>query len=337
MRSKPPQAAMDLTSIRYFVHVAEVGSITIAARDLRIAQPALTRRIQRLEDDSGAQLLLRLPRGVQLTAVGREFLEHCRRILREVALAEDSLAVNRSRPGGHVALGIPGTLTALIVPRLIERMRDRSPKLTLSVTEGTTPYLYDNLLAGRSDLAILNNPQSSRAIRLLPLTSETLVVVAPAQTGHTRRFFTLNELACTPVIVTKGIRAMVDEQIRAHGKRLIVDFEISSPEAIRRLLLQGIGPTIVPVSTFRDDIWAGRLAAFPMEDVNLHRMLSLCHVAEGATPAVQAVARIIQADILDLTSQGVFNSIPDRAGQAGAELAAKQQGNVNHQDAKTPR
>jgi LysR family transcriptional regulator, nitrogen assimilation regulatory protein len=323
MRTKPPSGAMDLTSIRYFVHVAEVGSITIAARDLRIAQPALTRRIQRLEDDSGSQLLLRLPRGVQLTAVGREFLEHCRRILREVALAEDSLAVNRNRPGGHVALGIPGTLTALIVPRLVEKIRDRTPKLTVSVTEGTTPYLYENLLSGRADLAILNNPPSSRAIRLLPLTSEALVVVAPASMAGSRRSFSLNELARTAVIVTKGIRAMVDEQIRTHGKRLTVDFEISSPEAIRRLLLQGIGPTIAPVSTFRDDIWAGRLAAFPMEDVNLHRMLALGHVAEGATPAVQTLARILQADVLDLASQGVFNSIPDRAGES-ASLKAKE-------------
>ena len=322
MRHKPPHGVMDLASIRYFVHVAEVGSITIAARDLRIAQPALTRRIQRLEDDSGSQLLLRLPRGVQLTPVGREFLEHCRRILREVALAEDSLAVNRSRSGGHVALGIPGTLTALIVPRLIERIRDRPPKLTLGVTEGTTPYLYENLLAGRSDLAILNNPPNSRAIRLVPLTSESLVVVAPVQPGSTRRFFTLNELARTPVIVTRGIRAMVDEQIRAHGKRLTVDFEISSPEAIRRLLLRGIGPTIVPVSTFRDDIWAGRLAAFPTEDVNLHRMLALGHVAEGVTPAVQAIARIIQADVLDLAAQGVFNSIPDRTREDAAAPAS---------------
>jgi LysR family nitrogen assimilation transcriptional regulator len=324
MRLKPPHGAMDLTSIRYFVHVAEVGSITVAARDLRIAQPALTRRIQRLEDESGSQLLLRLPRGVQLTAVGREFLEHCRRILREIALAEESLAASRSRPGGHVALGVPGTLIALIVPRLIDRMRDRTPKLTLSVTEGTTPFLYENLLAGRSDLAILNNPPSTRAIRLLPLTSEALVVVAPTRSAGSRRSYTLNELVRTPVIVTKGIRAMVDEQIRAHGKRLTVDFEISSPEAIRRLLLQGIGPTIVPVSTFRDDIWAGRLAAFPMEDVNLHRMLALGHVAEGATPPVQAVARIVRADILDLASQGIFNSIPDRTAGERSETARRQ-------------
>jgi len=313
---------MDLTSIRYFVHVAEVGSITIAARDLRIAQPALTRRIQRLEDGSGTQLLLRLPRGVQLTPAGREFVEHARRILREVALAEDSLAVNRSRPGGHVALGIPGTLTAMLVPRLIERIRGRTPKLTLSVTEGTTPYLYENLLAGRSDLAILNNPPNSRAIRLLPLTSESLVVVAPMQPGSARRFYTLGELARTPVIVTKGIRAMVDEQIRDHGKRLTVDFEISSPEAIRQLLLRGIGPTIIPVSTFRDDIWAGRFAAYPIQDVNLHRMLALGHIADGCSPSAQAVARLIQAEVIDLATQGVFNSIPEAAAKVTGNRAA---------------
>ena len=57
-----------------------------------------------------------------------------------------------------------------------------------------------------------------------------------------------------------------------------------------------------------------------MEDVNLHRMLALGHVAEGATPAVQTLARILQADVQDLASQGVFNSIPERGREGGALL-----------------
>jgi LysR family nitrogen assimilation transcriptional regulator len=306
---------MDLTSIRYFVHVADVGSITIAARDLRIAQPALTRRIHRLEEDCGAQLFLRLPRGVQLTAAGRELLEHCRRILAEIARAEESIAVNRIRPGGHVALGVPGTLTALMVPRLIERVRGRLPKLTLSIVEGATPFLYESLLAGRLDLTILNNPPNSPAIRLLPLTSESMVVVAPANSTGGRSFYTVAELARTPVIVTKGIREMVDAQIRAHGKRLTVQFEISSSEAIRRLLLDGIGPAIMTVSTFRDDIRAGRLSAFPLQDVNLHRILALGHLAKTPISPVHALAQLIQSEVANLAAEGVFNSIPSAAGK----------------------
>lgn len=305
-----PFHLLDLTSIRYFVHVAEVGSITTASRDLHVAQPALTRRIQRLEAGAGTPLFQRLPRGVQLTAAGRDLLEHCQRIMRDVALATESLAAQRNRPGGHVALGVPGTLTAMLVPLLVERIRERFPKLTLSVAEGTTPLLFEDLLAGRLDLAILNNPPNSPSLQLLPLTSETMVVISPRQPGS-RTSYTANEITRIPVIVTRGIRAMVDEQFRAHGKRLTVEYEISSPEAIRRLLYRGIGLTILPVSTFRDDIASGRLAAYPIRDVNLHRMLAIGHLAKPTLPAVRALAETIRNEVIGLASQGYFNTIPE--------------------------
>jgi LysR family nitrogen assimilation transcriptional regulator len=311
---------MDLTSIRYFVHVAEVGSITVASRDLHVAQPALTRRIQRLEAGAGTPLLLRLPRGVQLTAAGRDLVEHCRRILREVALADEALAMTRTRPGGHVALGVPGTLTAMLVPLLVERIRERFPKLTLSVAEGTTPMLFEDLLAGRLDLAILNNPPNARNVQLLPLTSETMVVVSPPQSSA-RQSYTVNEVTRSPVIVTRGIRAMVDEQFRAHGKQLTVEYEISSPEAIRRLLYRGIGMTILPVSTFRDDIASGQLAAYPIQDVNLHRMLAVGHLPEPALPAVRALAETIRGEVIGLATQGYFSTIPENGRRTGKRRA----------------
>jgi LysR family transcriptional regulator, nitrogen assimilation regulatory protein len=301
---------MDLTTIRYFVHVAEVGKITTALQDLHVAQPALTRRIQRLEAGAGTPLFLRLPRGVQLTAAGRDLLEHGRRILREIALADESLAMARTRPGGHVALGVPGTLTAMLVPLLVERIRERFPKLTLSVAEGTTPVLHEDLLAGRLDLAILNNPPNSHSVQLLPLTSETMVVVSPPQSGA-REFYTVNEVTRSPVIVTRGIRAMVDEQFRSHGRQLRVEYEISSPEAIRRLLFRGIGLTILPVSTFRDDIASGRLAAYPVRDVNLHRVLAVGYLAEAALPAVRALGETIRDEVIGLATQGYFSTIPE--------------------------
>src|ERR1700680_1050651 len=100
---------MDLKGLRYFVHVADVGSVSAAARDLGIVQPALSRHIQRIEDEAGVQLFSRLPRGMELTAAGREFVEHCRKICQLVALAKAALGTKGSLPGGQLALGIPGS------------------------------------------------------------------------------------------------------------------------------------------------------------------------------------------------------------------------------------
>ena len=94
---------MDLKGLRYFVHVADVGSVSAAARDLGIVQPALSRHIQRIEDEAGVQLFSRLPRGMELTAAGREFVEHCRQICQHVALAKTALGTKGSLSGGHLA------------------------------------------------------------------------------------------------------------------------------------------------------------------------------------------------------------------------------------------
>ena len=75
---------MELRHLRYFVAVAEAGSLTVAARKLRTSQPSLSRQIRDLEDEVGAQLLTRRARGIELTPAGRAFLEHARTVLSQV-------------------------------------------------------------------------------------------------------------------------------------------------------------------------------------------------------------------------------------------------------------
>src|SRR5438094_6396066 len=95
-------ASMQLRSIQYFVQVADEGSITRTADKIGIAQPALTRHVKQLEAELGIQLLMRLPRGVRLTSAGREFLDHARRIMLEVARAREHVRGKAQSPRGTV-------------------------------------------------------------------------------------------------------------------------------------------------------------------------------------------------------------------------------------------
>lgn len=298
---------MDLRSLRYFVYIADAGSITRAAAQLGIAQPALTRHVQGMEAELGAALLERLPRGVRLTASGRKFLEHARRVVREMDRAQAEIAHAAQPAGGRVILGVSPTIAGWLVPGCVERCRNEAPELSIKVVEGFSPQLADALSAGRVDVALLTNPQPARALRYTPLLSEPIVIIGPRGAAPARPFFTLAELARTPVLITDGIRAALDEQLSRAGARLNVEVEIDSIEAIRALLLRGSTHALMPVSTFHDDIASGRLSAWPIADASLHRMLVLAQPARPALPAAtEVVAQIVAAEVESLFERGSF-------------------------------
>lgn len=299
---------MDLRSIRYFVQIADMGSITRASQHLGVAQPALSRHVRGIENELGTQLLIRLPRGVRLTSAGIQFLEHCRRIVRELGRAREELRSKADVASGRVSLGVSPTTGPLLLPGVLERVKRQCPQISLKVVEAFSSQLFDGLLTGRVDVAILTSPAPARALRLVPLISEPIVVLAPPAPRGGRGFYTLAELSRTAVFTTEAIRSITDEQLARYGARLNVEAEIDSVEAIRRLLLRGLGPAVMPLSTFHDDIENGRIAAFQIADANVHRILMLGLRAEdNASAAVEEVSHVVAAETHHLFELGFFS------------------------------
>jgi LysR family nitrogen assimilation transcriptional regulator len=220
----------------------------------------------------------------------------------------------------------------MLLPGVLERVRRQCPQVTLKVVEGFSTQLFDSLLTGRVDLAVLTNPAASRALRLLPLLSEPIVVLGSPQPRGLRRFYTLPELSKTPVVTTEAIRSIVDEQLARYGTRLNVEAEVDAVEAIRRLLLRGIGPAVMPLSTFHEDIRAGRIAAFQIADANVHRMLMLGLPAERRlAAAVEELSQIVAAEMIHLSDMGLFSP------SAGLAPASRQRVRAPRKSGKTRR
>jgi len=299
---------VDLKAIRYFVQIAELGSLTRAAQHLHVAQPALSRHIHALEAELGAALLVRMPRGVRLTTPGRQFLDHCRRVLRELDRAQDALRSGSAFAQGQVILGVSPTTGPLLLPGLTLRMRRQCPQIGLKVVEGFSDQLHDWLQSGRADVAILTNPVASRMVKVTPLISEPVVMIESPAMAPATRLYTVEQLGQTPVISTESIRIIVDEQLQRYGTRVRVEAEIDSVEAIHRLAQAGISRALMPVSTFHEDLLAQRLLASPVADASIHRILTLGQPAERQpTAAIEEVAQIVAAEIRELAERGVFD------------------------------
>jgi len=190
---------MELRHLRYFVAVAEEGSLTLAAeRRLRTAQPSLSRQIRDLEHEVGVPLLRRTPKGVELTDAGAVFLDYAR-----LALAQADTAREAARQAGRVEKGTLaiGFLTGqemIWLPEVMRIVRDSLPDADVAVSSMTSPALADEVSRGKLDVAFMRREASAPELVYQVVGSEPLVVVLPGD----------HPLAAQPAI---SPQALVDE------------------------------------------------------------------------------------------------------------------------------
>jgi LysR family nitrogen assimilation transcriptional regulator len=309
---------MELRSLYYFVRIAELGSITRASAHLQIAQPALTRHVQRLEDELDAALFTRANRGVRLTEAGQKLLDSAERILRDVERAGDEIRAHKAHPSGKIILGVTPTLCPVVVPELFARMRDAYPLIELKVVHAGTVRLEEFIVAGLVDLALMAEISRSRLIASNRLAEEEMVLVTRVG-ARPPGIVTAEELNRTPLILGDGLRAALDVLLAGRGIGLRVDTELNDHETIRLMVQQGVGASILPHSSVSRECARGLTQAHRITTAGVFRTLAL-GVAAGRSPssARQAVAEIVAAVVGDIDSAGKF-----RPNLTADEIAAR--------------
>ena len=178
---------MELRHLRYFIAVAETGSLTVAAeRRLFTSQPSLSRQIRDLEEEVGADLFSRSARGVELTAAGKAFLDHARLALSQVDAAGEA-ARRAAQPSKPVfALGFLTGQEMTWLPRAMQVLREELPKVDVTVSSHYSPDLADALARGKLDLAFLRaEPGFDLDYRVV--NREKLIVLMPSDHALTER------------------------------------------------------------------------------------------------------------------------------------------------------
>jgi LysR family hca operon transcriptional activator len=172
---------VELRHLRYFVAVAEEGSLTVAAeRSLHTSQPSLSRQIRDLEYQVGALLLTRSARGVELTAAGRAFLDHARLALAQVEAAGEA-ARRAAQPAKRTfALGFLTGQEMDWLPEAMHILRDELPNIEVTVCSQYSPDLAEALMRGKLDAAFLRPEPRLADLTFKTVTREPLVVIMPS-------------------------------------------------------------------------------------------------------------------------------------------------------------
>lgn len=288
---------MDIKSLQSFLQVARARSFSKASAVLGITQPALSRQIQRLEEEVGQSLLHRDGRGIALTAAGRMFMERALAIVEQVHGAKSDLANLRGEPRGTVTIGLPPTMSEALLPGIVRRIRSAYPRIHLRVRQALSGELNEWLLDGRIDAALLAKTAAKRVPYTEVLAVEEQYLICPGSEGAAKEL-ALAELARVELVLPSsghGLRTVVEETAREAGVELNVVLEIDSLPALVRMAQEGIACTVLPKHAVSAELRAGSVCARRIVDPPIRRTLML---ATGnpklLSPAAQAVVKVMR-------------------------------------------
>ncbi|HEX2552267.1 MAG TPA: LysR family transcriptional regulator [Microvirga sp.] len=170
---------MDLADLSYLATVDRAGSLSAAARSLNMTQPGLTKAIRRLEGRFGCRILVRLPRGVTLTAQGRALLRHVKLIEAQLQDAQDEIRSLQSGAVGSLRIGAGPSWLTRALPRVITQLSEIYPGLSFRVVGGFNDHLIEALRDGELDAVVSALPDRPlQGFEFIPLTMDRLTVVA---------------------------------------------------------------------------------------------------------------------------------------------------------------
>ena len=246
---------LDLEQLKAFVAVTDLRSFRRAAEELNLSAPALSRRIERLEDRVGARLLERTSRSVRLSRVGESFVERVRAVLQDLDAAVLDVGELSSGHRGRVTLAAIPSAAIGLVPRALADFTRQLPEVQVRVLDGSLQATQLAVLGGQADLGVgfLDTPVAGLHAETLGV--DPYVLAVPA--GHrwaARRSLRLPEIARERLLSLasgSGNRQLLDSQLLQLGLTLPPAHEAAHIGALLGLVEAGLGCALVPSMALR--------------------------------------------------------------------------------------
>ncbi|MDY6996821.1 MAG: LysR family transcriptional regulator [Actinomycetota bacterium] len=290
---------MDLHRLKYFLRIADEGSITQAARVLGIAQPALSRQVRLLEEDLGVKLFRRVHNGVQLTEEGERLRASAAAPLRQLERAVLYAGSPLARLERGLRLGMLPTAAELFATPMLASLHAEFPKIGFHVTVANTEQLVDGMLSGAIDVALINPIPDDRLFARGLLVEQLVAVGGPGSGLQPDRPLRFSELLDS-VLVIPGSHAGISNTVHNSALRFNVTVNsylvTDSMDVVRELVVAGMGRAILPLSACGRAIESGHLCWAPIEEPVLTQEIVLATTARLSLPRefVVKVAAIIR-------------------------------------------
>ncbi len=298
---------MDLRQLRYFVRIVDLGSLSKAAADLYVAQPALSRQVASLEAELKTPLLVRSVRGVTPTDAGAALYRQAQGMLRQLARIPDEVRSAGALPAGAVSVGLPYSVSNVLAAALVSQVRAKLPAVRLVITESVSGVLEEQLAGGRLDHGMLYETERRPGgidERLL-LVEDLFLVTAGKEKG--RGDISLADAVRHPFILpgrSNATRRILEKAVAKAGGAFEVVAEVDSASTIKAMVAAGIGATVMSRSALHPE--KNELTVRRIVRPALSRALSLCASRGTPTRATTGVLEILEETALALVRRGTW-------------------------------
>jgi DNA-binding transcriptional LysR family regulator len=305
---------MDMHRLKYFLCIADEGSLTRASEVLGIAQPALSRQVRLLESGLGVQLFARTPRGMSLTEEGAQLRAAIAGPLGQVELAMQNIASPLAQFGGGVVLGMPQTTAQVLAAPLLARLFRTFPEVKVAIVVNDSRQLVDDMLRGEVDIAVIARPIPDERLFNAELVEEELVVVGgPACGLSAQRPSSFRDLAKLPLTLPRsqpGLRSSVERIALEQRLSIDVRYETDSVVVQKDLIRAGEAYGILPVSAIRSELNAEQVSYCPLYEPAMKECLSIAVRPQLVMPRsfVFEFGSVIRDEASILINDGVWKA-----------------------------
>lgn len=277
--------------------VARCGSFSRASAELHLTQPAVSMQIKQLESTLGLPLFEHIGKSIHLTAAGKETLETCRAIGRELGNLEQTLAGLQGLKGGTLTVSVVST-ASYFTAKLIALFRQAHPDVHISLNAVNRETLLRQLAENSIDLALMGRPPEDHDLQAQPFIDNPLVVIAASNHPLAKkRNIPLARLAEEPFVGREpgsGTRSAVEQFFESNGLRLKVAMEMNKNEAIKQAVEAGLG---VGVVSQHGELATRHLRVLDVQGFPLRRQWYLVQRhGKRLSPAAQAFAQFVLSE-----------------------------------------
>jgi DNA-binding transcriptional LysR family regulator len=272
---------MNLNQLKIFYFAAKYGNLSLAAEALFITQPAVTKGIQRLQEQYGIKFVNRFGKKLALTDSGEALYEIAEQIFEMESQAEESVSDFQQHKRGHIRIHSSESFGAYYLPPIINPFSKSNPHIRISVNILPVEQVIENSISLKNDLGFISSPVEHNKVTAREILEDRIVIVAPPDHPLTRKgSLEPRDLKGQAMIMhEKGsaTRIFVDDFIRKNNISITIPLELSSNMAIKKAVQERIGIAMISRKVVSEEIQRGELKAILFSDQQIKRKFYMVH------------------------------------------------------------